>query len=126
MRLDLSRLNAKIDQAFQATVTGYTSQCRTEISTEKWVWDGTTHRRSGEVAGSPRDIIDTGELFQSQQEPTFSGNTARIDWTAGHAAAVHEGSLNRGKIIPGRPWTRTALEVFPVAEVFAEELRREL
>lgn len=36
------------------------------ISSERWQWDGITHRRNGETVGSPRNIVDTRELLESQ------------------------------------------------------------
>jgi hypothetical protein len=35
------------------------------MSDERWYWPHRTLRQSGEIAGSPRDIVDTGELRDS-------------------------------------------------------------
>lgn len=36
------------------------------ILSTKWEWDRTTYRKNGEIVDSPRNIIDTGELLDSQ------------------------------------------------------------
>lgn len=37
---------------------------RDQLKEEVYEWPRVTVRRSGEIAGSPRNIIDTGELFR--------------------------------------------------------------
>ena len=55
-----------IDQAFRGTAIAYNRQMQVEISSKVWDWPGKTKRKNGEIAGSPRDIVDTGELRNSQ------------------------------------------------------------
>jgi hypothetical protein len=64
---------------------------------------------------SPRDIVDTGELRNSQRQdpPVFGAKsvTFRYAWTAPHAIAVHNGARFRnGTELPARPWTQRALK----------------
>lgn len=41
-----------------------------QFNAKKWEWTGrVTVRRNGQLAGSPRDIIDTGELLRSKEGP---------------------------------------------------------
>lgn len=47
------------------------------IASKQWEWDRTTYRRNGEVATSPRNIVDTGELLNSQSwgiQPSTENN----------------------------------------------------
>lgn len=39
---------------------------KNSIVSKKWEWDRPTYRRNGDVVGSPRDIVDNGELLNSQ------------------------------------------------------------
>lgn len=36
------------------------------IQSDKWEWDRETYRRNGEIVDSPRNIVDTSELLNSQ------------------------------------------------------------
>ena len=37
------------------------------MNDERWSWPRLTYRQNGDVAGSPRDIVDTGELRDSRE-----------------------------------------------------------
>lgn len=78
---------------------------------DKWPWpNGTTQRRSGELAGSPRNIYDLGALYESETERITEQGTRIIltrEWEAlndagqDYAPMVHNGT---SKTEP-RPWT---------------------
>lgn len=124
--MNLTNLERAIDGAFRATVDAYTKQCREEIETEQWAWDGVTLRRNGDRVGSPRDAVDTRDLIDSQQEPTYPRPTvARLEWTSDHSRLVYLGKFDQ-EIYPGRPWGKAAAEHLNIAKVMAEELRRRL
>lgn len=80
---------------------------------ELWVYDGETVRKNGETVTSPRDIYDTGALYESGIESFQSSrrpNGAEASWnwdatnSSGRAYAyyVHEGA---GTNATPRPWT---------------------
>jgi phage gpG-like protein len=118
MKLNKANLNASIHVAFYATVQGFAETCKDQISDPIWDWP------RGE---SPRDIVDTGELRDSMVVNfTDDNNTALIEWTADHAAKVHEGDYSGKFVMPGRPWTHTARREFDIAEEFKNALREEL
>ncbi|WP_216915941.1 MULTISPECIES: hypothetical protein [unclassified Synechococcus] len=78
----------------------------------------TTIRSNGQEVGSPRNIIDTGLLRQSNTGPTINGLRAEFRWTAPYAAAVHEGArLSNGTLLPARPWTGAVLGTEPVSGI---------
>lgn len=52
-------------KAFERTAEEFGGVCQDAITSRVWQWDGTTVRKSGEIAGSPRNIVDTGELKDS-------------------------------------------------------------
>jgi hypothetical protein len=122
MKLNLSKLNAAIDGSFKTVVEAYADQCRIEIETEQWRWDGYTLRRNGDLVGSPRDIVDEGELRDSQQDPVYGDGVAVIEWSADHAIDVHNGEPGKA----ARPWTKTAAEETDFEGIMARELRKRL
>lgn len=120
----LEQVNSKIHRAFASGVEEYGTQCRIALSSEIWKWYGVTLRRSGELAGSPRDIRDTDELYNSQQEAFDGLFVAYVFWMAAHAAEVHEGIYENGRFKPGRPWTIEATKQTDFQGVVGVELRR--
>ena len=55
-----------IDSIVKAIAEQFDHQCREAIEATMWQWDRVTHRSNGQVVGSPRDIVDTGALRDSQ------------------------------------------------------------
>lgn len=56
-----------VDKAFEDTALDLFGLFREAIEDPIWEWPRITHRRSGEVAGSPRNIVDLGNLRDSQR-----------------------------------------------------------
>lgn len=91
--------------AFQASFDG-----------KAWSWPRETKRTVG-TAGSPRNIIDTGNLRQTGSWQMTGPYQATFTWSASYATAVHEGARiypwgNRKASrvqLPARPWTRAVL-----------------
>ncbi len=54
-------------QAFIAMSEGFGEACQANLEDVRWQWPRTTVRKSGDVVGSPRDIVDTGELKDSYE-----------------------------------------------------------
>lgn len=116
MQLNPQAITRKVNQinaAFAATVYQYGAECRNQIESPVWDWPRGTQRANGEFVTSPRDIVDTGELRDSQTQPLFSASPsqlkARIAWTAAHAGKVWGGGVVGGTIYPARPWTEPAI-----------------
>jgi len=110
---------------------------------QTWTDGNGTGARPKSTVGSPRSIVDSGDLKQSLNfELNRSGLEARWAWNVDYAAAVHEGAYihpfqNPGKVVllPARPWTLAVIEggttavglpVYPVAERMGEEVMRAL
>jgi hypothetical protein len=55
-----------VQDAFKSINEDLHENIKTSIQSEKWEWNRTTYRRSGEVVGTPRDIVDAGKLLNSQ------------------------------------------------------------
>lgn len=70
----------------------------------------------GVRAGSPRNLIDVGNLRQSGYYEFVGPYKARFTWSANYATAVHEGARihpwgnkDRTVTLPARPWTAAVL-----------------
>ena len=130
--IDWNLPNELIESAFKELVEGFNDQLREEIEAEKWEWSGITNRkvgagRTGKIAGSPRDIVDTGDLRDSQSFDYISPIYALYQWNVDHAAIVHQGAvLNNGSIIIARPFTKTAQQEYNLLDNFTNLLKDKL
>ena len=81
------------------------------LGRKAWQWPRQTLRRGfgggvKEVAGSPRNIVDTGLLRASGGYQFIGDFACQYQWTQPYAKAIHDGAvLRNGGIIPARPWT---------------------
>lgn len=83
----------------------------------------------GVTAGSPRNLIDFGNLRLTGDWGMTSSYQARFAWSANYATAVHEGAWiwawgrrpprkgARAVYLPPRPWTRAVLGQEQVAAI---------
>ena len=126
IKIDLSKVNKAIFSAFDKTVDYQSEIFQQELEAEKWNWPRLTKRSNGSIAGTVRDIIDTGALADSQTVARSSdGMSAEFSWGADYAIYVHEGvTLRNGTELPARPWARVGIEEGKPDEKFASELRR--
>lgn len=138
-------------QAFEETAAILDGRFTAAMSSAVWDWPRPSKRGVGgstlsEVAsnwkrakyntGSPRDIIDSGDLVGSKNY-NISGLSAEWVWTSEYAAFVHEGARiqpwnnknARQVTLPARPWTTAVLsggnsniEVFDVASEVARRV----
>lgn len=100
-------------------------QLQQEISKEQFEYTDDqgrpviTSRNNGQVVGSPRDIVDSGKLLNSQSAPSVEGNTLRIAWGAPYSKAVLEGgylvgTVRNSYIAKPRDWITPALREKPL------------
>ena len=96
------------------------------VQAEVYDWPRETIRYGGgftRVVGSPRDIVDSGQLLRSRTPPEVTsgeGNALlQIRWTASYSGAVLRGEPGK----PGRDWIGRALRETPVPETFAQAYR---
>jgi len=54
------------DAAFDDWAHYYDSAFQSSIQDDRWYWDRETRRQNGQIVASPRDIVDTGSLRDSQ------------------------------------------------------------
>jgi len=111
--------------AAEVVVPEFDTALTQALSDRAYQWPGQTRRQNGQVVGSPRDIIDTGELDSSQSLTRESRTAWRWRWTAPHALIVHEGAtLRNGTELPARRWTRRAVQQYRPFVKFAREVAK--
>ena len=118
-------------ESFDEMVGEFAQEINFQIEDDKWTWPRETVRKNGTVVGSPRDIVDTGELKNSQFIEDVSDVYKVVGYTADHAALVHEGyqiERNDGTVtdVPARPFIDTAIEDYNPIEAYSEILKGKL
>jgi hypothetical protein len=123
IEINTDRINARINRAWASTNEALSTQFKAEIEAVQWPWPNATARRNGQVVTSPRDIVDLGELRDSQSLTQIDPNAYEHRWDAPHAAAVRLGYRTRnGRSIPGRDWVSAGLQNFDVAQEMSKRL----
>lgn len=127
--LNPKALDRAAARAFRKTVNQVESELTRAFDKPVWDWDGQTQRRNGEVAGSPRNIVDSGKLRDSQQPAQYTGPlNAQVVWTAPHAPAVFLGAVYRTRqySLPARNLPRRVLNELDLGRIFQQRLAEEL
>ena len=154
-KADDKKYNKAARAAITAGMIKASSYVKTELSlaldnamtANAWSWPGDTLRKSGEVAGRQRDIIDMGRLYGSQEikEKFLKTKTVfNIIYKTPYAALVHYGGViqpygnsNAAAVtVPGRPWITATLQgthgiekfdlATPMQRGFTEEWNRRM
>lgn len=124
INIDKSKLNSIINKAFDVVVEVQAEAFQDAIASDIWEWPRDTVRSDGSVVGSPRDAVDTGELYDSLVI-SRTVNAAQYEWEADHATIVHDGATTTsGTELPARPWTKVGLEECGAAEVMQRQLNK--
>jgi hypothetical protein len=118
-------------EAFGEVVGEFAQEINFQVEDSKWNWPRETVRKNGGVVGSPRNIVDTGELKNSQFIEDVSDVYKVIGYTADHAALVHEGyqiERDDGTVtdVPARPFIDTAVKDYNPIEAYSEILKEKL
>jgi hypothetical protein len=113
---ELRRLRGINTRTFERVMDWADADFDQQMTSEKWKWnDNQTRRKNGQIVGSPRDIVDTGDLLQSKQRNIISRNVTEFIWTDDVAEAVHDGARSKsGESLPARPWTEPTLDEIDV------------
>ena len=112
------------EAAARATAAELNSRFQDAIGAKVWQWPRETIRSNNKPVGSPRTIVDSGELRNSNKME-INGLTVRFRWTAPYAAANHEGArLRNGGLLPARPWTSAVLGTTPTPGIPVYDWRK--
>lgn len=126
ININLSQINSAINKAFDIAGEAQKDAFQDAITSDIWEWDRETVRRNGETVSSPRDIVDTGELYDSL---VISRNASAVkySWEADHASIVHDGATTiNGTDLPARPWTKVGIEECDAATIMQQQLNKRL
>lgn len=109
-------------------------QLQQEIAKDQFEWPVPTRRKSGQfIPAGLRDIVDTGQLLNSQTPPQVTSNGSlsvlSIRWTAPYSGEVLRGgylvgTVRNNYVAPGRDWITPALREQPFGKFFANRWRQ--
>jgi hypothetical protein len=115
----MGELYAAFQQSFTANAWDWPRNLPTRKLSGATVGEKARSYRAGQgvTGGSPRNLIDFGNLRQTGSFQLKGKYQATYKWSASYATAVHEGAAiypwgNRSAarvILPARPWTRAVL-----------------
>lgn len=128
IKIDTAKINSAVSRAFDKTVDRLSESLDYAIDADLYEYPRTTRRKSGELAGSPRNLVDLGNLRDSKVIARSSdGLAAEFSWDVPYAIAVHEGYTTKtGKDVPPRRWTEKGIEEADPITFFSDALAREL
>lgn len=120
------------ETAAKVVFTEMNGRFQDAIGSRVWSWPRETVRSNGRTVGTPRTIVDTGLLRQSNVFGV-SRFDATFRWTVNYASFVHEGAniypwgnRNAARVnLPPRPWTSAVLgtEIVPGIERYEYQQR---
>lgn len=128
IKIDTAKINSAISSSFDRTVERTSEAMDYAIDADLYDYPRTTQRKSGEIVGSPRNLVDLGNLKDSKVVSRSSdGNAAEFSWSVDYSLAVHEGYTTKtGKDVPPRKWTEKGIEEADPITFFGDALGREL
>lgn len=129
---ELRRIVGKaLHEALKDTAKKLDAEFQDQITSVKWDWPRKTRRKNGRTVNSPRDIVDLGNLRDSQRDRQVSRYAIEWIWDVDYSAIVHNGAvLKGGGEVPGREWTKEAEKEVKVenhfTDTFTDILEREI
>jgi len=110
---DINAILAAVDAAWAEEMDAVEVAMVEAISSDRYEWPNETVRQNGEVVGSPRDIVDRGNLQNSQYKDTITPEETEFGWTESNPELNHNGGIgsyngHRYYHTP-RPWTQHAI-----------------
>jgi phage gpG-like protein len=119
-------INPLVEAALAEVAYEIHNEILDNIESPHWYWPNETIRKHKPPAGSPRDIVDSRELLESQKVDVDDLHV-RFYNTAFYSDLVHEGGSNGHAILPARPFMTDALEDgMSITERIAEKLKANL
>ena len=130
----LVKLERAFGRVFQEAMNWAEEDFQKEIQAVKWEWPRITMRKSGEEAGTTRNIVDLGGLMSSQKRENIGEDRTVFVWTGAdengskkaYALEVHDGYVSKGgNKMPARAFTDNAIQQLPeiVDKLITREVR---
>ena len=118
-------INSALTNGLRETVRELDQAYTTAIESPRFGWPGITLRRSGELAGTTRNIVDTGQFRDSQEYEFINPFLARFSWNTPYSAAIFFGfTTTAGNSFPARNPVEEAHQIMHPVEIFAENVMR--
>ena len=112
----------------QDTVRELDQAYTTAIESPRYGWPGETLRRSGERAGTTRNIVDLGAFRDSQEYRFINPFLAEFSWGGGsvdYAPQIFFGyTTTAGNSFPARNPVAEAHKITDPTELFGDSVRR--
>lgn len=126
--INTSAIVSPLIAGLRDTVRDLDSAYQTAIESPRYGWPGTTQRKSGELAGSLRNIVDLGNFRDSQDVAFINPFLVQFSWGGGgvnYAPQIFFGYTTRaGNVFPARNPVEAAHSIEHPYEMFAENVRR--
>lgn len=122
VQLDFDGLDARANRALGQTARVVGARTTALMGARVWAWPRNTRRRSGELAGKTRNVVDVGTLRDALREPQQVQLLQwRLTWNAEYAAAVFVGAVfrKRAASLPARNAPLAAVRTLNLPQTFA-------
>ena len=102
-RSGIAKFQRALERTFNETTKELNTHYETMFDESVWGWPQATERRNGQTVDSPRNLVDKGDLRDSQRREPVDRITIQFTWSVPYAAAVFLGAtLKNGFIYPAR------------------------
>ena len=113
-KIDRSKVRTAVKLALADTAAQADLAFRVAIEKPLYAWPNQTLRQNGTLVGSPRNIVDSGHLRDSQSATPIGDFSWQFEWSEDYAGLTHEGGWS---VFHGhkyyhtpRPWTYYAIK----------------
>jgi hypothetical protein len=120
-KIDRSKVRTAVKLALADTVAQADLAFRVAIEKPQYEWSGQTLRQNGTLVGTPRNIVDLGNLRDSQSHHAIDDFHWQFTWGVDYAALNHEGGWSFYNGVRyyhnPRPWTQYAIKGDSIAPI---------
>ena len=115
LKWNSAAITSAVEEATKMTAIVLDIELRKAITDPIWTWP------RGET---PRDIVLTGKLRNSQVMVRLSGTRYRWRWGVPYSLIVRNGVvLRNGTVLPARKWDELAIKRADLPKVFSQSFR---
>jgi hypothetical protein len=119
----ISKLEAEWARAFRATTRDLKAHYKLEFDHDIYAWPRNTRRTSGRIAGTTRDILDTGALRDSMERVDVDQYTVQFVWPLKYALDVFLGVQYSTYQLPARDLPNIGFSSFNFVQRFMANLK---
>lgn len=122
LRLNLKRFEDVLEGAVRDTGEDLERHLVGVFDDPVWQWPANTKRKGGQTVGSPRNVVDSGDLRGSQTLDNTARFALEFEWSVPYATTVFEGHGSS----PARNVPLVGLREFNFPTKFAAKVRATL